>query len=50
MEDQRVAQIKQAEELKNDKINALTKEHSKKYTDIKNYYADITATNLEMIK
>ena len=50
MEDQRVTLIKQAEEKKNDKILTLTKDHSRKYTDIKNYYADITATNLDMIK
>jgi len=50
MEEARAALIKQAEEQKDAKIAQLTKEHGKKYTEIKNYYADITATNLALIK
>jgi DNA-binding ferritin-like protein (Dps family) len=42
--------IKALEEKKDQRISALTKEHSKKYTEIKNYYSDITATNLDLIK
>jgi hypothetical protein len=28
----------------------LTTEHTKKYSDIKAYYTEITATNLDLIK
>jgi growth arrest-specific protein 8 len=50
MEEERAARIKQIEEKKDLKIQQLTKEHSRKYNDIKNYYSDITATNLEYIR
>lgn len=50
MEEARATLIKQLEEKKDAKISQLTKEHSKKYTEIKNYYSDITATNLDLIK
>ncbi|KAM3131174.1 hypothetical protein pb186bvf_016754 [Paramecium bursaria] len=50
MEEARQAQIKNLQQKKDDRIQNLTKEHSKKYTEIKNYYSDITATNLDMIK
>ena len=38
------------EEKKDQRISQLTKEHQKKYQEIKNYYSDITATNLDLIK
>ncbi|CAD8122558.1 unnamed protein product [Paramecium sonneborni] len=50
MEEARNNQIKILQEKKDLRIQQLTKEHSKKYTEIKNYYSDITATNLDMIK
>jgi hypothetical protein len=50
MEDARAQLIKNLEEKKDARIAQLTKEHSKKYTEIKNYYSDITATNLDLIK
>ena len=50
MEEHRTTLIKDAESKKETKITALTKEHNNKYIQIKNYYADITATNLDLIK
>jgi len=50
MEEERQARIKKLEDKKDQKIETITKEHAKKYTDIKNYYSDITATNLDLIK
>ena len=50
MEDARAAMIKQIEDKKDAAVKELTALHTKKYTDIKNYYAEITATNFEMIK
>lgn len=50
MEEERAQRIKQIEKKKNDKIEFLTKEHLGKYTAIKSYYTDITATNLDLIK
>lgn len=50
MEEHRSNVIKEAETKKETKIAALTKEHNNKYIQIKNYYADITATNLDLIK
>ncbi|CAK61701.1 unnamed protein product (macronuclear) [Paramecium tetraurelia] len=50
MEEARNNLIKILQEKKDLRIQQLTKEHSKKYTEIKNYYSDITATNLDMIK
>lgn len=50
MEDARAALIKQLEEKKDQKIANIKKEHHKKYQDIKNYYSDITATNLDLIR
>ena len=50
MEEQRLNIINKLEEKKDNKIQAIVKEHQKKYQDIKNYYSDITATNLDLIK
>lgn len=50
MEDERAQKIKQIEKKKNDRIEELTNHHLGKYTSIKTYYADITATNLDLIK
>ena len=50
MEDARSLIIKNLQEKKDFRISQLTKEHIKKYNEIKNYYQDITATNLDMIK
>lgn len=50
METHRKQLIKQLEDKKDDKIKKLTTEHTKKYSDIKAYYTEITATNLDLIK
>ena len=50
MEEQRMNIINKLEAKKDNKIQAIVKEHQKKYQDIKNYYSDITATNLDLIK
>jgi predicted metallo-beta-lactamase superfamily hydrolase len=50
IEDMRAQLMKNLEDKKDARIAQLTKEHSKKYTEIKNYYSDITATNLDLIK
>ena len=50
MEEQRLNIINKLEAKKDNKIQAIVKEHQKKYQDIKNYYSDITATNLDLIK
>lgn len=50
MEEARDKLTKQVDDNKMAKINQITKEHNKKYQEIKNYYADITATNLDKIK
>jgi len=50
MEEARMDYIKKLEEQKEAKIRSITNEHSKKYADIKTYYSDITATNLDLIK
>lgn len=42
--------IKNLEEKKDEKIKRLTNEHTKKFSDIKTYYTEITATNLDLIK
>lgn len=42
--------IKNLEEKKEEKIKRLVNEHTKKYSDIKTYYTEITATNLDLIK
>ena len=50
MEEARSQIIKQAEEKKDDIIKELTKDHFKKYQDIKAYYMDITTNNINTIK
>lgn len=50
MEEARAHRIRQIEERKDAAIKDLTNKHNKKYQDIKGYYADITATNLDLIK
>ena len=37
------------QEKKDTAIKELTTKHAKKYTEIKNYYTEITATNLDII-
>ena len=50
MERKRKALILQIETKKNQAIKDLTGKHQKKYDDIKNYYQEITNTNLDIIK
>ena len=50
MERKRKAQIQAIENKKNQAIKELTSKHAKKYADIKNYYQEITNTNLDIIK
>jgi DNA-binding ferritin-like protein (Dps family) len=50
MEEFRMQTIKNLEEKKDEKIKKLTTEHNKKYSDIKTYYTEITATNLDLMK
>lgn len=50
MERKRKALIHQIENKKNAAIKELTSKHAKKYNDIKNYYQEITSTNLDIIK
>jgi hypothetical protein len=50
METYRKKVIADLEARKDQKIKQLTKEHSQKYSDIKTYYTEITATNLDLIK
>jgi len=42
-------EIHEVEERKNLQINALMKNHEKAFSDIKNYYNDITLNNLALI-
>ncbi|XP_030622407.1 dynein regulatory complex subunit 4 [Chanos chanos] len=46
----RKTEIHEIEERKNSQINTLIKNHEKAFTDIKNYYSDITVSNLNLIK
>jgi len=45
----RKTEIHEIEERKNGQINALMKNHEKAFSDIKNYYNDITLNNLALI-
>ena len=45
----RKTEIHEVEERKNAQINALMKNHEKAFSDIKNYYNDITLNNLALI-
>jgi hypothetical protein len=50
MEEERMRIIKALEDRKDDMIKSRTSEHAQKYTQIKTYYSDIIATNLDFIK
>ncbi|XP_078735854.1 dynein regulatory complex subunit 4 isoform X2 [Lampetra fluviatilis] len=45
----RKTEIHEVEERKNGQINALMRNHEKAFSDIKNYYNDITLNNLALI-
>ncbi|KAJ1559224.1 Dynein regulatory complex subunit 4, partial [Cladochytrium tenue] len=49
LEVKRKNEIHEVEERKNGQINALMKNHDKAFTEIKNYYNDITLNNLALI-
>jgi len=49
LELRRKTEIHEIEERKNGQINALMKNHEKAFSDIKNYYNDITLNNLALI-
>ena len=49
LELKRKNEIHEIEERKNGQINALMKNHDKAFTEIKNYYNDITLNNLALI-
>lgn len=45
----RKTEIHEVEERKNGQINMLMQRHEEAFTDIKNYYNDITLNNLALI-
>ena len=49
LELRRKTEIHEIEERKNSQINSLMKNHEKAFSDIKNYYNDITLNNLALI-
>ena len=49
MEKKRKEEIEKIEAKKNAAIEALKQKHQKKYNDIRDYYGEITRTNLDMI-
>ena len=49
-ENRRRAEIKKIEEKKNAAIKELTDKHEKKYNEIKNYYTEITNTNIDIVR
>ena len=49
MVSKRKAEIKKIQEEKDAQITRLTKHHEKKYTEMINYFKDITQTNVEII-
>uniref|UniRef100_A0A0X3PUD7 Dynein regulatory complex subunit 4 n=1 Tax=Schistocephalus solidus TaxID=70667 RepID=A0A0X3PUD7_SCHSO len=49
MELQRKTELHETEERKNNQINTLIQNHEKSFSDIKNYYNDITLNNLALI-
>merc|ERR1712150_163126 len=49
LELRRKTEIHEIEERKNGQINTLMKNHEKAFSDIKNYYNDITLNNLALI-
>lgn len=50
MERKRKAEIAKIEEKKNLAIDDLKAKHEKKYNEIRDYYSEITRTNMDMIK
>jgi len=46
----RKQEIERIEGKKNDAIRALTKKHENKYADIREYYSEITNTNMDIIR
>lgn len=50
LELRRKQEIHEIEERKNTHINELMKKHERAFSDIKNYYNDITHNNLDLIK
>merc|ERR1740120_336081 len=50
MEKQRKGQIQKIEEAKNAKITEVMQKNQKDFIEIKNYYQDITNSNLDLIK
>jgi hypothetical protein len=49
LEIRRKTEIHEIEERKNQQINTLMRNHEKAFSDIKNYYNDITLNNLSLI-
>ena len=49
LELRRKTEIHEIEERKNSQINTLMRNHEKAFSDIKNYYNDITLNNLALI-
>ena len=49
LELRRKTELHEVEERKNTQINTLMKNHEKSFSDIKNYYNDITLNNLALI-
>jgi len=50
MEKKRRAEIAKIEDKKNEAIKALCEKHEHKFRDIRDYYSDITNTNMDIIK
>ena len=50
LELQRKQELHQTEERKNSHIRELMRKHRQAFTEIKNYYNDITSNNLDLIK
>ena len=50
LELQRKQEVHQTEERKNAHIRELMSKHRHAFTEIKNYYNDITSNNLDLIK
>jgi hypothetical protein len=50
MESKRSKTIKKIEVKKDEAIKTLTHKHAQKYEAIKNYYSEITNTNLDLIR
>lgn len=50
MDNKRKKEIERIEDKKNKAIEDLVKMHEKKYNDIRNYYLEITNTNMDVIQ